>query len=62
MKGKTPIGYYCYHADQRGVYGDHWVWVREGLGYGENNRWYCVEQYARLNAPGANDGTTEMLS
>ncbi len=54
--GKTPIGFYCYHADMRGRYGSNWVWDRDGLGYLENNRWYCVEQYAKMNTPGCNDG------
>jgi len=54
--GRTPIGYYCYNADQRTIYGDHWVWEKDGLGFIENNRWYCIEQYARMNTPGRNDG------
>ncbi len=54
--GKTPIGYYCYNADQRSEYGDHWVWETDGLGYLANNRWVCVEQHAKMNTPGENDG------
>jgi hypothetical protein len=54
--GRTPIGFYCYHADMQGRYGSHWVWDKDNLGYLANNRWYCVEQYARLNTPGQNDG------
>ena len=54
--GKTATGFYCYHADQRTIYGDHWVWDRGGRGFLANNRWYCIEQYARLNAPGKADG------
>jgi hypothetical protein len=54
--GKTPIGFYCYHADMKGRYGNSWIWTRDDLGYLQNNRWYCIEQYARLNTPGANDG------
>jgi hypothetical protein len=54
--GKTPIGFYCYHADQRTKYGDHFVWEREGLGFLENNRWYAVEQHVKLNTPGKKDG------
>lgn len=54
--GRTAIGYYCYHADMKGRYGSHWVWDRDGLGDLENNRWYCIEQYVRLNTPGKNDG------
>lgn len=54
--GKTPIGFYCYHADMKGQYGASWIWKDEGLGYLENSRWYCIEQYVKLNTPGANDG------
>ena len=54
--GKTPIGFYCYHADMKGQYGSNWIWARDDLGYLENNRWYCIEQYAKLNTPGVNDG------
>lgn len=54
--GLTPIGYYCYHADMKGRYGDHWVWERNGFAGLENNRWYCIEQHARLNTPEKNDG------
>ena len=54
--GKTPIGFYCYHADMKGKYGAGWIWEKDGLGFLENNRWYCIEQYAKLNTPGANDG------
>jgi len=55
-EGKTPIGFYCYHADMKGKYGENWVWDRDDLGYLENNRWYCIEQYTRLNTPGKKDG------
>jgi len=54
--GKTPVGYYCYHADMRGRYGSNWTWDKEKRGYLENNRWYCIEQYAKMNTPGKNDG------
>ncbi|HXG11445.1 MAG TPA: hypothetical protein VNK04_16950 [Gemmataceae bacterium] len=54
--GRTLLGFYCYHADMRGRYGDIWGWDREGLGQLENNRWYCVEQYIKLNTPGTNGG------
>ncbi|TWU57143.1 polysaccharide lyase [Rubripirellula reticaptiva] len=52
----TPVGFYCYHADMKGKYGDNWVWDRGGFDGLENNRWYCIEQQARLNTPGKNDG------
>ena len=56
LGGKTPIGYYCYHADMKGRYGSNWVWDAEKRGYLENNRWYCIEQYVKMNTPGKNDG------
>ena len=54
--GKTPVGFYCYHADMKGQYGSSWIWDIEKRGYLENNRWYCIEQYAKMNTPGKNDG------
>ena len=56
VDGLTPIGYYCYHADMGGTYGDHWVWDSGGFRGLENNRWYRIEQYAKMNTPGRNDG------
>jgi hypothetical protein len=53
---QTPIGFYCYHMDMRGRYGSGWRWDRENRGLLDNNRWYCIEQYVKLNAPGASDG------
>jgi hypothetical protein len=54
--GRTPIGFYCYHMDMKGVYGSNWVWDRDKLGFLENNRWYCIEQYVKLNTPGQPNG------
>ena len=54
--GKTPTGFYCYHADMKGRYGDNWTWDKKQRGYLENNRWYCIEQYVRMNTPKENDG------
>ena len=54
--GRTPIGFYCYHMDMKGIYGSNWVWDRDRLGFLENNRWYCIEQYVKLNTPGEPDG------
>jgi len=54
--GRTPAGFYCYHADMKGQYGAEWVWEKDRLGYLENNRWYSIEQYAKMNTPGKNDG------
>ncbi len=55
-EGRTPIGFYCYHMDMTGVYGSGWKWDREGHGLLQNNRWYCIEQYVKLNTPGQADG------
>ena len=57
--GRTPIGFYCYHMDMKGVYGSNWVWDRDGLGFLENNRWYCIEQDVKLNTPGQADGVLQ---
>ncbi|MGI9242663.1 MAG: polysaccharide lyase [Verrucomicrobiales bacterium] len=54
--GRTPVGFYCYHADMKGKYGSNWRWDIENRGLLENNRWYCIEQYAKMNTPGENDG------
>ena len=49
---KTPMGFYCYHADMPGTYGENWLWDQDDRGYLANNRWYCIEQYAKMNTPG----------
>ena len=56
LAGRTPVGFYCYHADMKGQYGEHWVWQIGYRGYLENNRWYCLEQYVKLNKPDRSDG------
>lgn len=54
--GKTQMGFYCYHADMPGQYGSEWKWEIEKRGLLENNRWYCIEQYCKMNTPGEKDG------
>jgi len=54
--GRTGIGFYCYHADMKGRYGNSWIWDKDDLGFLENNRWYCIEQHVRMNTPGRNNG------
>ena len=56
VDGRTPIGFYCYHADMQGKYGDNWVWNDGGFQGLENNRWYCIEQFVSMNTPGKNNG------
>lgn len=48
----TTLSYYCYHADQKSNYGDHWKFSPP-LKYGI---WYCVEEYCKLNTPGKDGG------
>lgn len=55
-ENKNPIGWYCYHADMDGSYGDVWYWTKGYNGYLANNKWYAVEQYCKMNTPGQNDG------
>ncbi len=52
----TAMGSYAYHADAAGVSGEYWGWNEGPSGLLENNRWYSVEQYVKLNTPGARDG------
>lgn len=56
LAGRTPIGFYCYHADMRSSYGTNWVWSKGYRGYLATNRWYAIEQHCRLNTPGEKDG------
>jgi hypothetical protein len=56
LTGTHPIGTYCYYADQPGSYGDTWPWNNEYKGFLKKNRWYCVEQYVRMNTPAQHDG------
>lgn len=53
---RVVLGTYAYHADMKTNYGDHWRWMAHGLGLIEQNRWYAVEQYVKVNTPGLKDG------
>ena len=55
VAGLTAVGSYAYHADTDES-GDHWGWNEGPSGLLENNRWYSVEQYVKLNTPGARNG------
>lgn len=33
LAGRTPIGFYCYHADMKSSYGTNWVWSKGYRGY-----------------------------
>ena len=56
LHSMTAIGTYAYHAGMQDEFGDHWYWMNDGLGVLEHNRWYCLEQYFKVNAVGAKDG------
>lgn len=56
FSGRVAIGTYAYHAGGDDLWGDHWDWMRDGLGLLERNRWYCIEQYFRVNTLGKRDG------
>ncbi|QDT09675.1 polysaccharide lyase [Stieleria marina] len=56
LAGRTPVGFYCYHADMDGSYGTNWLWSKGYRGYLTTNRWYAIEQHCRLNTPGEKNG------
>jgi hypothetical protein len=56
LHGTSTIGTYAYHAEMDDDYGDSWYWTLGVRGVLERNRWYCLEQYVKVNTPGANDG------
>lgn len=53
---RVLLGTYAYHADLGSTYGDHWPWQKNGLGLVEQNRWYSVEQYVKMNTVGQKNG------
>jgi hypothetical protein len=54
-RGFTPIGSYAYHPDNEDLWGDAWAWSGGGLAMLERNRWYCIEQYVKVNTIGRKD-------
>lgn len=50
---QTDIGYYVYHADMTGTYGNSWFWTQGPL---KNDQWYCIEGYVQLDDPAASNG------
>jgi hypothetical protein len=48
----SDIGFYCYHVDMRGRYGSNFKFQPRL----EHGRWYCVEQFCRMNTPGVDGG------
>jgi hypothetical protein len=41
----NQVGFYTYHADMLGSFGEHMRWPRQL----QRNRWYCVEARVRMN-------------
>lgn len=56
VAGMTALGSYVYHADVPDSSGDYWNWNEGPSGLLQNNTWYAVEQYVKLNSPGSKDG------
>lgn len=57
---KVLVGFYCYHADMTGTYGNHLDWEESELGYLDRQQWHALEAYAKMNSitngRGNNDG------
>lgn len=55
---QMQLGYYCYHADMTGTYGDNWTWDNDG--WLNRDQWYSIETYVKMNTitdgEGNNDG------
>jgi hypothetical protein len=56
LRPYTTLNSYAYHADTEGRWGDEWVWDIGLRGLVRRGRWYCIEQYLRLNRIGMTDG------
>lgn len=56
LAGRTPIGTYIYETGKSADFGAVWAWSEGEGAYLENNRWYCVEQFIKLNTPGQDNG------
>ena len=50
------LGTYASHADPSGRLGEVWPWSDGLNGLVQRNRWYCIEQYIKLNTPAAKNG------
>jgi len=56
LGGTTPIGNYIYHLDQGSQFGENNLWTVDQKGYIQTDRWYCIEQYVKMNTVGQADG------
>lgn len=54
QQGNTKIGYYTYHADMDGTYGDAWYFSGPPIGSDmglPSETWHQIEGYVRMNDP-----------
>jgi hypothetical protein len=56
LYGYTPLGTYAYHADTEDYNGEGWGWESDQRGLLLRDRWYCIEQYFKVNTLGRKDG------
>jgi len=49
---RVAVCTYAYHAAMTGFYGDNWRWGTPSTGWinYEPERWYCIEQYVKMNS------------
>ena len=59
LAGNVPVHSYVYHSDMKEATGETWPWSTDRPGVLAQERWYCIEQHVRLNAPGASDGVLQ---
>ena len=57
LQAYVTMGTYATHPEPKGSLGEVWPWTVALNGLLERNRWYCVEQYIKLNSPGSKNGT-----
>jgi hypothetical protein len=57
--GHTLLGSYVYHAGLTKGYGEHWGWNTGPTGLVKIKNWHSVEQYLKLNDPGASNGVLQ---
>jgi hypothetical protein len=55
-EGADLVGYYVYHAEMGGTWGDHVWWTDNTAGTVAHEQWHCIEGFVRLNDVGAANG------
>lgn len=59
-QGNTKVGFYTYHPDMTGTYGDSWYFSGGPLGADqglEAGKWHQIEIYVEMNDPNGGAGT-----